>query len=103
MTNKERLLAYIGFQPQDNVAEAALLDAGIDGSADYDVSLSDRIKRCAIEVMEVVITTADTGSSMTGWTAKFDRPSILKRIATMKADLGISEVLQPEIRRSCKW
>ena len=101
MTNKERLIAFLGFQPSINVAEAALMDAGITLNDIYDSSLANTIKRAAVEVMKIILTTADTGNSTTGFTAKYDRVAILKLIDQYERELG--STLAPKITALKVW
>lgn len=87
MTNRERLISLLGFAPPPNSAEGALLDAGIAEADTYTASNINSIKRCAIEVMNIIITTADTGNDGPGFQTKYDRPSILARIKQIQAEL----------------
>jgi len=89
MTNKEYLIAQLGFAPGPNVAEAALIDIGIDGAAEYIPGNSIPLKTAAIKVLYTLISTADTGNSITGFMIKYDRPSILKRIGILEDEVGI--------------
>ena len=101
MTNKERLIAFLGFQPSINVAEAALIDEGISPASIYDSSLSNPIKKSAVEVMRVILTTADTSNSTTGFNASYDRSAILKLIEQYERELGIA--LKPRITSPKVW
>lgn len=102
MTNKERLIAFTGFEPPKNSAEAALLDFGMIDTDFYVVGNVDTVKKAAIEVMKVLLTTADTGNGEVGWTAKYDRPSILKRIQQLQQEID-PETLRPTIRGIHPW
>lgn len=88
MTNQERLISLLGFNPPVNAAEAALLDVGVDKAANYTSDQLIPIKTAAVEIMKVLITTADTGNGVVGWTAKYDRPSILKRIEQLEGEIN---------------
>lgn len=87
MTNKERLISLLGFAPPKNSAEGALQDLGLGDADTYIVGNLVTVKKAAIEVMNIIITTADTGNNEVGWTAKYDRPSILKRIAQLEDEI----------------
>jgi hypothetical protein len=101
MTNKYRLIAFLGFQPSINVAEAALMDAGINMNDTYDSSLANPIKTAAVVVMKVILTTADTGNSVTGFNSRYDRASILKLIGQYESELGLNGV--PTIKAVAVW
>jgi len=103
MTNQERLVSLLGFAPSDNSAEGALLDAGIDKEADYVPASLVAIKTAAIGIMEQLLTSADTGSGVVGWTAKYDRTAVLARIKLYKSELGLSDESQPVIRGLKVW
>lgn len=102
MTNQERLISLLGFAPPPNSAEGALLDYGVDGTGQYDPSLSTAIKKAAIEVMNVIITTGDTGNAQTGFQLKYDRPSILQRIKQLQDELDVDDA-QPKIKGIRPW
>lgn len=93
MTNKERLISLIGFSPAINAAEGALLDNALDPTALYVPANINTVKKSAIEVMSALITTADTGNSITGFNSKYDRAAILKLIDQFKDDiLGLGTI-----------
>lgn len=101
MTNKERLISLLGFSPPPNSAEGALLDAGINVSGTYDASGSISIKTVAIEVMKVILTTANTSNAQTGFSITYDRDALMKRIAQLEEELGIASV--PTIKGVKVW
>ena len=102
MTNQERLISLLGFAPPPNAAEGALLDNGVTGTDVYEPSLSSSIKKAAIEVMNVIITTADTGNAQTGFQIKYDRQSILQRIKQLQDELDLDDA-QPKIKGIRPW
>jgi hypothetical protein len=91
MTNKERLISLMGFSPDGNAVDGALIDAGITGSDAYDGSNSDDLKTVAIDLMELLLTTPDT-TNETGFLIKYDRAMVLARISQLKTDLGLVQV-----------
>jgi len=103
MTNKERLISLLGFAPPVNSAEGALLDAGISETGLYDGSNKDQLKTIAIELMQLLLTTADTENTTTGFQVKYDRGSILKRIKALQDELGITSALTPTIKGVRVW
>jgi hypothetical protein len=102
MTNKEYFQSLLGFAPGPNVADAAMLDAGINGSSTYVVSNSAALKTAAIQVMRVLLSTADTSNNVTGFSIKYDRAAILKLIALYEDDLGITAG-RPIIKGRSVW
>lgn len=102
MTNRERLISLLGFEPPKNSAEGALLDFGIDGEGSYAAANIDSIKKAAIEVMKVLLTTADTGNAVTGFTIKYDRAAIEKRIKQLEDELEVTDS-QPTIKGIHPW
>lgn len=104
MTNKERLLSLIGFAPSDdNALEGTLLDSGIDGSAAYIISNSVPVKRCAIEVMELLLTTANTSDVTPGFSITYDRNAVLARIKLLKQEIGVVDDSLPVITGLNVW
>jgi hypothetical protein len=52
-------------------------------------------------VMKVILTTADTGNSVTGFNSRYDRASILKLIGQYESELGLNGV--PTIKAVAVW
>lgn len=102
MTNKERLISLLGFAPPPNSAEAALIDIGLGETDTYIVGNLDSVKRAAIEVMKVLLTTADTGNAQTGFSIKYDRAAIEKRIAQLEDELDVV-IDKPTIKGIHPW
>lgn len=100
MTNKDRLISLLGFAPDNNAVEGALLDAGITMAGAYDGSNSVEIKKCAVGLMEVLLTTANTTSNngATSTSISFDRNAVLKRLQMYKKELGITDGTVPTIK-----
>lgn len=104
MTNKERLLSLLGFTPSDvNSLEGTLLDNGITGAGTYDSSLSIPIKRCAIEVMELLLTTANISDSTPGFSVTYDRNAVLQRMKLLKQEIGLVDETLPTITGKNVW
>lgn len=105
MTNKERLISLLGFAPDNNALEGALLDAGVTGSSTYDGTNIVSLKTIAIGLMELLLTTADTSffNGVTTAGIRYDRASILKRMAMLKAEIGLLDVTGPIITSKSVW
>ncbi len=101
MTNRERLLSILGFDPSDkNSLDGEMLDFSIDGSATYSSSSSLQIKRCAVNIIKILLSTADT-TNENGYHITYDRPSVLKRLSLLEAELN--EPINPKIRGIHPW
>ena len=99
MTNKERLKAYLGFAPaDDNTTEAALLDFAIDPSETYTVTNLIPVKRAAISVMRILLTTANTTNMDHSQT--WDKTAVAKRVDDLEEEI---EPKGPTIRAVHKW
>jgi hypothetical protein len=102
MTNKERVEALIGFSPNsDNSVYAALLDRGLNADDQYDPLNSVTVKRATIEVMYILLTTANTSDSASSFSVTYDRNAILERIKALTDEIG--DPTGPTIRRVTKW
>ena len=102
MTNKEYIISMLGFAAPANSVEAAMIDAGILEASTYVFANSVSLKLAAINVMRVLLTTANTSNSITGFSVTYDRASIFKRIALLEEELGISTAL-PTITSRNVW
>jgi hypothetical protein len=107
MTNKDRLISFLGFAPPNESIDGELIDAGIDGSDDYDISLKDGLKLMAIRILQLILTTADVsdGNAAAGFvhSIKFDRVAVLARIKLLENELGIDAGTLPTIRGLQIW
>lgn len=94
MTNKERLISLLGFAPDNNALDGTLLDAGIISSDSYVVGNIQALKKCAIELLELLLSTANTSffNGATTASINYDRAMILKRIQIFKSELGIYDI-----------
>lgn len=105
MTNKESISALIGFAPSNaNVIELALLNAGYSPVLAYDTANQLGIKKAAIQVLYVLLSTADTnqGNSETVNSIKYDRAAILKRIEALENETGATDAV-PVITSFKAW
>lgn len=104
MTIKDRLISLIGFTPSnDNSLEGALLDQGLLSTTAYTVDKSISVKKAAIEVIQVILSTPDTVNDQ-NYSIKYDRGSLLKLMASLKDEvLIIDEVKLPTITVKRMW
>jgi hypothetical protein len=102
MTNKERLISLLGFAPADNSLEGELLDFGIVPTGTYDPANSVVLKKAAIKIMELLLTTADT-TNENQYAIKYDRVAVLARIKLLKRELGIVDGSIPTITGKSVW
>jgi len=103
MTNKERLISILGFSPESNALEGEMLDVGISGTDSYETKNGLVLKKCAIKIMEILLSTADTTNSVSGFTIRYDRAAIEKRIVLFKTELGLIDESQPFIKSVSPW
>lgn len=102
MTNKERLISLIGFAPPANALDGALLDLGIVGADTYTAANSVDVKKAAIQVIQVILSTADTINE-NEFQIKYDRPSLIKYLDTLKSEVGDDTALAPTITSKPVW
>jgi hypothetical protein len=109
MTNKERLISLLGFQPEKNSADGILLEKGIDADDEFDpeddATIVSKLRLCAINLMELLLTTPDQRNE-SGFDVKYDRDAIMKRMNLLKIDAGLIEVevAKPKLRnKSYLW
>jgi len=106
MTNKDRLISLVGFAPNPNAVDGALLDAGITGSDAYIADNTVALKKCAIQLMELLLTTANTSffNGATSAGVNYDRATLLKRIQALRRELGLEDFYGPTIiDKSYMW
>jgi len=101
MTNKEYFISLLGFAPGPNVAEGALLDAGITGGDSYVSANRAIMLPFVIRVIRILLSTADTSNSVTGFAIKYDRAAI-ERLAVMYEN-EVQEKTGPTIRARNVW
>jgi hypothetical protein len=105
MTNTERLIALLGFQADPVAIEAALLDNSITGSDDYEAANLIPIKKAAIALIEILLSTPDTSNSVTGYSVNYDRGFAEKRLNALRSSAGIAipGAGNPTIRGVSPW
>jgi len=103
MTNKERLISLLGFAPDnDNAIEGAMIDLSIDPMQTYDGSNQVLLKKAAIQIMELLLTTADTQNE-NDYRITFDREAVLARIQLLKGEIGLIDDSKPYITSPKVW
>lgn len=103
MTNRERLISLLGFEPSNsNTIDGSLLDFGITSSETYAASNIIPIKKAAISVLEILLSTADTKNE-NGYEIKYDRDAIEKRLQALKNEVGLSEIDKPTVIGKSVW
>ena len=104
MTIKDRLISLIGFKPSnDNSLDGALIDLGLIGNNLYTASATIGVKKAAIQVIQVILSTPDTVNS-DNFSIKYDRGSLLKLLTTLKDEVGERDpLLIPTITVKRVW
>lgn len=77
MTNTEKIISLIGFAPDSNSLEGALMDCNIVGYENYQVVNLPALKLAAIALIDKLISTPDTSNPVSGMSIRYDRPSML--------------------------
>jgi len=101
MTNKERLLAMLGFQPEVNAAEAVLIDNSLVAADTYVTASLSSIRLAAISLLETLLSTPNTSNSVTGYSVTYDRAAIERRLNNLKTEAGL--ITGPTINVVNKW
>lgn len=93
----------MGFAPvNENATLGALMDRGVDPAGVYDGSNIVLLKMAAIEIMELLLTTADTQNENT-YKITFDRVAVLARINQLKTELGLIDTSLPYVTSRSVW
>lgn len=100
MTNKQRVISQLGFDPPKNSVEGELLDTGISPEEEYTGSNSIALKTVALSICKIILTTADH-TNENGFSVKYDRNAVLKRIADLEDELGLTA--RPTITSKRVW
>lgn len=91
MTIKQRLLAFVGFQPGEYAADAALLDQSLEPADDYEPEMLPAVRLAAISLLETILSTPNTSNNVTGFSVTYDRGAVERRLASLKKEAGIKE------------
>lgn len=103
MTNKAYFISLLGYAPSADAVEGALTDAGITADGNYTTANTVALKTAAVSTLQSLLTTPDItqGTGETTFATKYDRSAILKRIAMLEDQLGISA--KPTIKGIQPW
>lgn len=103
MTNKERVLSLIGFTPSNvNSIDGELVDLGLSSSGTYSLASSLQVKKCAIAVMKLLLTTPDTNNE-NGYVIKYDRSAVQVRIKELEDEVNGKVSDRPTISSPKVW
>lgn len=80
-----------------------MIDFGIEASDEYTIENAIPVKKGAIAIMELLLTTADTSNPESGMSIRYDRASVLKRIALLKGEIGLVDDAMPYITSRVVW
>lgn len=88
MTNKDALIATVGFEVPDNMALKALIDVGLAATQDYSATNRDAVDRCAIEVLLAMKTVNSISEG--GYSVSFNHEEANKTITYLSSRLNSS-------------
>lgn len=80
-----------------------MIDLGIEASDEYTIENAIPVKKAAIAIMDLLLTTADTSNPESGMSIRYDRASVLKRIALLKGEIGLVDDAMPYITSRVVW
>ena len=89
MTNKEALIANVGFSVPDNMVEKAMIDNDVTGATTYTSADAESIDLCTIPILKLVLSMPDVSEG--GYRINFDRASAQKRLDDLLEDYEITK------------
>jgi len=102
MTNKEALIAALQLSVDDSTLEKVLIDQEVSGSATYSKDNATAIDKCAIEVLQGILSTPDVSEG--GYSVKYDRGAVERRLSYLLDKNDLSNTLKPTIKdASNRW
>lgn len=106
MTNRERVISYLGFEPNKLSVESSLLDAGLIGADEFDINdttNNNAAKTATIRLIDILFSTPDT-TNENGYVIKYDRASLLRLQDKLQSEIdGVIIATGPTIRAINKW
>lgn len=87
MTNKEALIANVGFSVPDNMVEKAMIDNDVTGSETYVKANAESVDLCTIPILQRVLSEPDVAEG--GYKINFDRSAVQARLDTLLDDYEI--------------
>ena len=104
MTLRDKVTAYLGFEPSREAVESALNDSGFtDITADYVPENYPGVAKATIKLIDIILTTANASNTITGYTHSYDRQALLKYRNYLAAQLGLPEIDNPIISAPRVW
>jgi hypothetical protein len=102
MTNKEALIAALQISVEDATLIKALIDLDVDGSETYSKVNATAIDKCAIEVLQGILSMPDVSEG--GYSVKYDRKAVESRLSFLSQKTGVADPLKPTINdASNRW
>lgn len=103
MTIKEALISEVPFSVSENMLEKAMIDNEVTGSDTYSSSSKESIDYCVMDILKRVLSEADVTEG--GYSIKFDRSAIEKRLKYLAAQYQITDLLDavPTITGKKVW
>jgi hypothetical protein len=88
VTNKEALIANVGFSVPDNMVEKAMIDNDVTGTTEYAKDAAESIDLCTIPILKRVLSEPDVSEG--GYSIRFDRASVEKRLESLLEENDMS-------------
>jgi hypothetical protein len=108
VTNKQAIESFLGFgQGNDDQVNIQLAVQGVDPVGTFDLTKAAEsivpIEKAALEVMRILLTTADNTNDQPLYTIKWDRVAVLKRIQALEYKYGLVTDSTPTITSVRVW
>lgn len=104
MTNKEALAAVVRVSIPDSSYEKSMLDRDVNPAATYTKENAEAIDLCAIELLSGLLSDPDVSEG--GYSIKFDRGAVQKRLISLATKHGASDILSqysPSVTSPSVW
>lgn len=101
MTNKEALMAVVGFEVSDDAIDKSLVDAGIKGAEEYTTNDAEDIDLCAIDLLQLLLSVPNVSEG--GYSISYDRTAIKDRLNFLSGKHGLMNPSSPFITSKSIW
>lgn len=99
MTNKEALIAAVGFTVPDNMIEKAMIDNEVTGTNTYTIDDAESIDLCVIPILQWALSQPNVSEG--GYSLSFNREAVQARLDTLLEDNELSSM--SSVRGKSVW